>query len=192
MDLKTAIGICETVASAYDDEESEAIRVVLECVRGPAMDASLPLTRQYHAEYNAWKSMKRRCLMSNSDEFPYYGARGVTVCDRWVHDFAAFFADVGPRPSFRHSIDRIDTNGHYEPANVKWSTKQEQQANRRTVRKLTMNGESLCASEWARRTGINEGTIDSRKRAGWSDVDALTRPVAPGPKRGGRARIVAK
>src|ERR1017187_3348971 len=80
-------------------------------------------------EHGAWSGIKRRCYDIQRKDYKYYGGRGVAMCDKWLHDFKAFFLDVGPRPSALHSIDRIDNNGNYEPGNVKWSTQTEQMAN---------------------------------------------------------------
>lgn len=78
--------------------------------------------------------MNRRCHTPTSQAYRYYGARGVVVCEQWRHDFAAFIAYIGPKPSPAHSIDRIDPAGNYEPGNVRWATRAEQDANRRTTR----------------------------------------------------------
>ena len=82
-------------------------------------------------EYRAWIAMKGRCYNPATTRFAYYGGRGVSVCDRWRHSFSDFLADMGPRPSPDHSVDRIDANGHYEPTNCRWATRAEQHANMR-------------------------------------------------------------
>ena len=83
--------------------------------------------------YSAWSAMKQRCYNPRQEHsFRYYGAQGVRVCDEWLHDFEAFAAHVGPRPSPAHSIDRYpDKDGPYAPGNVRWATGVEQQRNRR-------------------------------------------------------------
>lgn len=82
-------------------------------------------------EYRAWQNMKHRCYNPNHASYKNYGARGIKVCDEWMHDFTAFYRELGPRPSDNHSIDRIDNDGHYEPGNVRWATRTMQQYNRR-------------------------------------------------------------
>ena len=83
-------------------------------------------------EYAVWKMLKQRCLNPRARKYPDYGARGITVCERWRDSFVAFLADVGPRPGPGYSIDRFpDNDGNYEPGNVRWATAKEQAANRR-------------------------------------------------------------
>lgn len=85
-------------------------------------------------EYQAWGAMKTRCLNPQSSSWPNYGGRGIKVCDRWMHNFPAFLEDVGPKPGPHYSLDRIDVDGDYEPGNVRWATRTEQNRNRRTLR----------------------------------------------------------
>lgn len=83
------------------------------------------------AEYKVWISMKQRCTNPKVKNFNNYGGRGIAVCDRWINSFEAFLADVGPRPSSKHWIERVNNDGNYEPANCTWATAAEQLKNRR-------------------------------------------------------------
>ncbi len=132
-----------------------------------------------HPLYAAWSSMKGRCLCPTDQKFPIYGARGIRVCERWASSFSSFVDDMGQRPDGT-TLERIDTNGHYEPGNCRWATQVEQQNNRRNNRRIEHGGESLTLAEWARRTGINQSTIWLRLRAGWTPERALTEPGVVG------------
>lgn len=135
--------------------------------------------RSETAEFDIWQGMIRRCEDTKSDAWANYGARGISVCARWRESFAAFLADVGPRPSPGHSIDRIDNNGNYEPANCRWATWREQQRNRRSNVELEFRGERACLVVWSERTGIALGTLCRRLRRGWSVERTLTEPAKP-------------
>ena len=82
-------------------------------------------------EYIAWKAMNARCHNPNASNFKWYGAKGVSVCDRWRTDFSAFLSDLGPKPSSIHSVDRIDPFKGYSPENCRWATQAEQMKNQR-------------------------------------------------------------
>lgn len=141
-------------------------------------------------EYKTWTAIRDRCFNPNTEFWRYYGGRGVKVCDRWM-DFENFFADMGVRPSSKHSIERRNTNGDYEPSNCCWATWVDQSRNRRSNRIITFNGQQKCLAEWSEITGIKTDTIASRIRNGWSPELALTRPAQKRSKpvhRGARAQ----
>lgn len=88
--------------------------------------------RRASRTYSSWRGMKDRCLNPNSVSYPLYGGRGITICDEWI-TFDGFLADMGERPEGM-SLDRIDPDGNYEPANCRWATPQQQVDNRRMAR----------------------------------------------------------
>lgn len=128
-------------------------------------------------EYRIWTGIKTRCLNTADHNYQRYGAQGIAICDRWANSFAAFLADVGPRPSLDHSIDRIDGKGNYEPGNCRWATRDEQGRNRRNNTLLTANGETRCLAEWAEVTGVGRSTIMRRLKLGWSVERAVLAPL---------------
>ena len=128
-------------------------------------------------EYVAWDNMKKRCYRTSNRQYKDYGGRGITICDSWLNDFTAFYKDMGPRPSPKHSIERKDNNGNYCLENCKWATKKEQTRNQRSNRLLTYNNETKTMAEWAEILNIPYDTLNHRIHRGWSDEKALNTPV---------------
>lgn len=124
-------------------------------------------------EYATWKGMRRRCSTEQDPRWPLYGGRGIRVCERWNSSFAAFIADVGPRPSRRHSLDRIDVNGDYEPGNVRWATQTEQCRNKRTNHRIEYAGRTWVLSELANSEGIEASLLRYHLKAGKSADEAV-------------------
>lgn len=152
------------------------------------------------AEYRIWCGIKSRCFNPNRKFYESYGGRGITVCWRFRKSFEAFLADVGKRPSQRHSIDRINNNSHYScgkceeclenewTANCHWATPKEQNQNTRTNRMITFNGKAQCAAAWGDEVGIPGRYILQRiDRYGWSVERALKVPVAAELSKGERS-----
>jgi hypothetical protein len=127
----------------------------------------------YHSIY---RGMLRRCYVPSCDHFDKYGGRGITVCERWRDEnngYKNFEADMGERPSSKHTLDRINNNGNYEPDNCKWSTKKEQQRNRRTNVLVTIRGVTKCLIEWAEESGLCYKTLQKRINKGWPEYRLL-------------------
>ncbi len=134
------------------------------------------------AEYKAWTHMRERCMNPANKHFASYGGRGITVCERW-NQYENFIADAGPRPSSRHSLDRIDNDQGYSPENCQWTTRSVQMQNTRRTRMLTFNGETMALTAWARKLGLNPTTIQSRIDVyGWTVEQALTLVPQKGKK----------
>jgi hypothetical protein len=124
------------------------------------------------SEYFIWAGFRSRCEQPTNHAYKNYGGRGVKVCDRWS-SFAAFYEDMGPRPSNQHSIDRIDNGGNYEPENCRWATHGMQARNRRVNHFITFGGETKCLADWARSIAISPQHLSGRLRGGWPLSAAL-------------------
>jgi hypothetical protein len=123
---------------------------------------------QTSSEYNSWANMKERCLNENHPQYRHWGGRGIKICQRW-HSFDNFLADMGPKPSSLHSIDRHpNQNGDYEPGNSRWATMKEQQANRTNNRWLEYEGKKMLMTHWATLFGVSPAAVFSHLRRGKS------------------------
>jgi hypothetical protein len=127
-------------------------------------------------EYHIWMGMKDRCRNPHNKAYRFYGAKGIIVCDRWA-EFSNFLSDMGKRPSNKHSIDRIDSTGNYEPSNCRWATMKEQQNNRIDNRIIEFDGKSMTVARWANHLGIPPYILGNRLSRRWSEERALTQPV---------------
>jgi len=145
--------------------------------------ANITHGRSNTPEYRSWAKLKGRCLNPNDKSYERYGGRGIAVCDRWVNSFENFFADMGPRPSPKHSLDRINNDGDYTPENCRWATAIEQVRNSSHMRWITYKGETLCLKDWAERIGISKSALIRRFKEGCSTKEALETPRWQTPKR---------
>jgi hypothetical protein len=116
--------------------------------------------------------MKRRCTDEGGVDFVNYGGRGITVCEAW-NTFESFIKDVGLRPSELHTLGRTDNDGNYEPSNVKWETRKEQNRNKRNTSLATIDGATATLMEWSEIAGINYSTVKSRVKNGMTPEGAI-------------------
>ncbi len=110
--------------------------------------------------YKTWEGMKQRCFNENRKGYENYGGRGITICDEWLEDFINFYNwSMENGVDLELSIDRIDVNGNYEPANCRWITFTEQQNNKRDNHLLSYNGETKTIAEWERYFNFKKGVL---------------------------------
>lgn len=136
-------------------------------------------------DYKSWQDMRARCHRKNHRDYHNYGGRGISIDPRW-DTFEQFLADMGPKPTPSHTLERNDVNKGYGPDNCRWATKQEQSKNTRRNRQLTYKGRTMIAADWAREVGLMPQILVGRLRDGWSLEAALFTPVQTA--RGKKAR----
>lgn len=144
-------------------------------------------------EYVAWWSMRQRCNNPKREDYYLYGGRGITVCARW-NKFKDFLADMGPKPTRQHSLDRQNNHKGYGPENCRWATPKQQNRNRRNTVWLIHKGVKRPLGEWAELLGTTTGVLRNRiKIYGWSVSRALETPVVydPGASSRGRGKIIS-
>lgn len=119
-------------------------------------------------EYRAWAKIKTRCYNAKQSHWPYYGGRGIQVCERWrgQNGFENFLTDMGRRPSDKHSIERDDVNGNYESDNCRWATKKEQAGNRRNTLYVVVDGKKIPLKSACVEAGVNYYSARARLKKG--------------------------
>lgn len=142
-------------------------------------------TRDPHE--GCYRKMIDRCYRKECDSFRWYGAKGVTVCDRWLNGengmtgLACFRLDMGPRPSQLHTLDRKDGSLPYEPSNCHWATALEQTKNRAITKWVTYKCETRTLTEWCELLGLRYDRTYSRLyRQGWTIEQSLEYPSLTG------------
>lgn len=122
-----------------------------------------------------WRAMRQRCYRHRDTKFPYYGGRGIKVCERW-ESFSNFLEDMGEAaPGL--TLDRINNDGNYEPSNCRWATRSQQARNTSITLILTYRGVTKSAADWADEVGLKAKTLDGRIRRGWTLERALKTPL---------------
>ena len=127
-------------------------------------------------EYNTWINIKDRCYNENSKYYYLYGGRGIEVSERWRQSFFNFLEDIGTRPDWASSIERIDTNGNYESKNCRWADYTEQSYNTRRNVRITINGVTKILEEWSKESPVSRSCIFSRLQRGWDEESAVFTP----------------
>ena len=132
-----------------------------------------------HPLYVVWVDMRRRCDNKTNSRYKDYGGRGITICEEW-YDFKKFYdwAIAGYKKGL--SLDRINNDGNYEPSNCRWATRTEQANNKRNNRTICIDGVNKHLLEWCHEYNIEPSTALTRIKRGWSEKDAITKPVRKG------------
>lgn len=133
--------------------------------------------------YSTWSGIKKRCYCKNNKDYKYYGARGIKVCDEWLHDFMNFYnwaMNNGYRDDL--TIDRIDNDGDYKPSNCRFVDMKTQNNNQRKNMYLTYNNKTMTISEWSKYLNVPHSTISWRKHQGYDDTECLFGRVDNGDK----------
>ncbi len=170
------------VTKRYTHPPLDALREQTFTIHDVAVNHDLYPGQSCTPEYDMWVNMLHRCYNGQHKAYPHYGGRGIRVSDDWKC-FQTFLSDMGDRPSSKHSIERIDNNGHYSKQNCCYALRKTQQNNRRTNVKITFNGYTRNLSEWATILNVTPDTLRMRRRNGWTLLKMLTTPALHGPKK---------
>lgn len=133
--------------------------------------------------HSIWHGMKCRCYTASSGNYDRYGAKGVRVCKEWLDDFMSFYNwAISNGYSEELTIDRIDSNGNYEPSNCRWVNNTAQANNRKSNVLITYNGETHTITEWSKILNIKKEVLFSRRHNGWSIERMFSTPIKKGIK----------
>ena len=125
-------------------------------------------------EYTAWVHLRQRCYNPRDKRYHSHGARGIKVCERWLNSFENFLSDVGYAPTKKHTIERNDNDGNYEPSNCRWATYTEQARNKRLTRWIEYNGQKKSLAQWCEELDLPYSTISYRILHGWDVARAFS------------------
>lgn len=139
---------------------------------------------RFTPEYKAWSNMKSRCYRQKDISYPRYGGRGIKVCEDWRESFTAFFADIGPMPFSGMQLDRINSDGNYEPKNCRWASRRDNVRNREitvldtgtvyTIKRLRLVG--INGAEIARWLDLSPSLIQHVLHGdAWTDIEVRGR-----------------
>lgn len=130
------------------------------------------------SEYSTWMNLRRRCTDPTNNTYPRYGGRGIKVCDRWNDPdtgYLAFLADMGRKPSPKHSIDRVDNDQGYSPENCRWATAAEQVRNSSNAVMVTVGGVTQCLVDWSKSMGMSYSRVRKLHASGGLEEEILRR-----------------
>ncbi len=164
---KARSGCAESCGCARNERAAERLR---------AQNTKHGMTRT--TEYNIWRNMLTRCCDPKHHKYHNYGGRGIKVCAEWQKDFLSFYHYIGPRPSFKYTLDRYpDPNGNYEPGNCRWATWQQQSRNKISNRIVFFQGQEMCLVDAAELLGIKYSALRARLDRGWALDRAFSQKV---------------
>lgn len=143
-----------------------------------------------HLLYHSWCGLKSRCYTPSNPKYPRYGGRGIKVCDRWLHSFENFAADMGERPK-DHSVDRKDNDGDYTPDNCRWATASEQSRNTHRARLMTVDGVEYHVAELAEKLGMPPATLFYRYEQGWPKEKMFSKELQWNPVESQKKAVAA-